>query len=136
MQQFVEVLKNEWTSTLNTFFQYCSTNEVNHLSWISNFMTNKRHYAMTYYILHYFSQDGSLCCSYNLHCNDNAVAVGFDGITVPSSSTQQHERGGTTQISNVFGQYTSSYSMDSSSVSNLYPKKSEQVEGVTVPAGG
>ncbi|XP_044748565.1 protein kinase C-binding protein NELL2-like isoform X2 [Coccinella septempunctata] len=80
--------------------------------------------------------DGSICCSYNLHCNDNAVAVGFDGVTVPSSSPQQHKIVGSTQISTSYGQYSSSYRLDSSSVTSTYQKKSEQAEGITVPSGG
>lgn len=81
-----------------------------------------------------FPQDGSLCCSYNLHCNDNAVAVGFDGITVPSAPTQQHKLISTTKISTDPGQYSSAYSLgDGASVDQ---KKQEPAEGVTMAAGG
>ncbi|XP_045478881.1 protein kinase C-binding protein NELL2-like isoform X3 [Harmonia axyridis] len=79
-------------------------------------------------------KDGSLCCSYNLHCNDNAVAVGFDGITVPSAPTQQHKLISTTKISTDPGQYSSAYSLgDGASVDQ---KKQEPAEGVTMAAGG
>lgn len=61
-----------------------------------------------------FSQDGVLCCSYNYHCGDDTVAVGFDGVVATTAGAKTHE------ISDFTKQYSAALRVANSSAGVVY----------------
>lgn len=54
------------------------------------------------------TQDGLLCCSYNFHCGDDALAVGYHAMasTVDRNAAAARVSDGKTENSNVTRQYS------------------------------
>lgn len=53
------------------------------------------------------TQDGLLCCSYNFHCGDDALAVGYHAMaSTVDRNAAARVSGGKTENSNVTRQYS------------------------------
>lgn len=80
---------SNWNSTLVTF-SFLTLHQ-RHIKILKN--PALPWWILTYPLLHawrnlhcFCTQDGLLCCSYNFHCGDDALALGYDGsvATAPS----------------------------------------------------